>query len=43
MIMVAVSRLESKVPVFGCCNGLGRPLKFVRSVGRAHGGSECRD
>ena len=32
MVMVAVSRLESKVPMFGCCNGPGRPLEFVRRV-----------
>lgn len=45
--MVALSRLESKVPMFGCCDGPGRPQEFVRKLlegptsdGLLMGGSE---
>lgn len=31
----AFSRLESKVPMFGCCNRPDRPLEFVREVWEA--------
>lgn len=44
--MVALSRLESKVPMFGCYNGPGRPLECARRVleGAYQGGPElCMD
>lgn len=47
---MVLSSLESKGPMFGCCNGPGRPLEFVRKVLEGPtgedlllGGSECHD